>query len=99
MANQITIAVDAMGGDNSPKKVIEGIKLHSKDAKDIYYKIFGNKNLIQQIIKETKLNLNIFEIIHTEDKVEPKEFLNIHFLSFYLKFCLFLGFHISLHSL
>ena len=62
MTNQITIAVDAMGGDNSPKKVIEGIKLHSKDSKDIYYKIFGNKNLIQQITKETKLNF--IAIIH-----------------------------------
>ena len=73
MKNQITIAVDAMGGDNSPKKVIEGIKLHSKDSKDIYYKIFGNKNLLQQIIKETKLNHNIFEIIHTENNVEDSD--------------------------
>ena len=28
MRETITIAVDAMGGENSPKKVIEGIKFY-----------------------------------------------------------------------
>ena len=31
MLKKITIAVDAMGGDNSPEKVIKGISLHSKN--------------------------------------------------------------------
>ena len=35
MNNPIIIAVDAMGGDNSPSKVIEGISIHSKNQK--YY--------------------------------------------------------------
>ncbi len=30
MVKKITIAVDAMGGDNSPEKVIKGISLHFK---------------------------------------------------------------------
>ena len=42
MNNPIIIAVDAMGGDNSPSKVIEGISIHFKNSKDINYKIFGN---------------------------------------------------------
>ena len=33
MNNPIIIAVDAMGGDNSPNKVIEGISIHSKFLK------------------------------------------------------------------
>ena len=44
MNNPIVIAIDAMGGDNSPDKVIEGISLHSKSSKEVLYKIFGNKN-------------------------------------------------------
>ena len=28
MINSIKIAVDAMGGDNSPEKVAEGIEIH-----------------------------------------------------------------------
>ena len=30
MVNELTIAVDAMGGEGSPKKVIDGIIHHSK---------------------------------------------------------------------
>ena len=42
MANQVKIAIDAMGGDNSPKKVLEGIN-HNFDIKNnVFYKIFGN---------------------------------------------------------
>ena len=36
MNNPIIIAIDAMGGDNSPNKVIEGISLHSKLTKNVY---------------------------------------------------------------
>ena len=47
MSDLIKIAVDAMGGDGSPKKVIDGIIHHNKTNKNIFYKIFGNekKNL------------------------------------------------------
>ena len=30
MKKMITIAVDAMGGDNAPLKIIDGIELHHK---------------------------------------------------------------------
>ena len=32
MNNPIKIAVDAMGGDNSPNKIIKGIELHSLNS-------------------------------------------------------------------
>ena len=41
MKNILKIAVDAMGGDGSPKKVIQGIIHHSKKSKNIFYNIFG----------------------------------------------------------
>ena len=43
MNNPIIIAVDAMGGDDSPNKVIKGISIHSKTFKNIKYKIFGKR--------------------------------------------------------
>ena len=55
MKKLITIAVDAMGGDNSPQKIIDGIELHYKNSKNIFYKIFGDKNMIEPIIKKKKL--------------------------------------------
>ena len=53
MSKMITIAVDAMGGDNAPQKIIDGIELHQKKSKDIFYKIFGDRNLIEPLIKKS----------------------------------------------
>ncbi len=69
MSQLIKIAVDAMGGDGSPKKIIDGIKHHHKKNKDTFYQIFGDKNRIFNLINNHIEN-NFFEIIHTEDKVE-----------------------------
>ena len=73
MNNPIFVAVDAMGGDNSPNKVIEGIKLHSNSSSDVFYKIFGNQELIYPLIKEYNLSKKRFEIIHTNDVVEGED--------------------------
>ena len=34
MDNPIKIAIDAMGGDNSPEKVIKGIEIHNLTSKN-----------------------------------------------------------------
>ena len=68
MSDFVKIAVDAMGGDNSPKKIIEGIIHYHKKNKDIFFKIFGEKNKIEEII-DKKINKNFYEIIHTENFV------------------------------
>ncbi len=68
MLDKIKIAVDAMGGDGSPKKIIDGISLHQKKSKDTYYNIFGDKNLIFDLLPKN-LNKDNCKIIHTTDKV------------------------------
>ena len=65
----IKIAIDAMGGDGSPKKVIDGIIHHYEKNKNIYYQIFGDQNKITRLINED-LPSTSFEIIHTIDTVE-----------------------------
>jgi len=65
----IKIAVDAMGGDNSPNKVIDGINHHYKSNANTFYKIFGDKEKIQNHINDL-LPQSSFEIIHTKDIVK-----------------------------
>ena len=73
MKKTITIAVDAMGGDDSPNKVIEGVSIHHQNSKEINYKIFGNEKLINPLILKNKLPSNNIEIIHTEKIVENED--------------------------
>ena len=68
MTKKITFAVDAMGGEDSPKKIINGIKLFNKNNKDVYFKIFGNKNVIESHLNNF-IDKNFFEIINTENQV------------------------------
>ncbi len=69
MTKVITIAVDAMGGDGSPKKVIDGIIEHSKKSSNIKYLIFGDKEKIKNLFPVSFKN-NSYEIIHTENFVK-----------------------------
>ena len=73
MQKPIVIAVDAMGGDNSPKKIIDGIDLYYKKNKNIFYKLFGNQSLIESYLKSKKIDSNSFEIIHTENNIKGED--------------------------
>ena len=72
MSDLITIAVDAMGGDGSPKKIIDGIILNNKSNKNIFYKIFGDENKILQLIKN-KIDDKFYEIIHTDKVIKSTD--------------------------
>ena len=72
MQELIKIAVDAMGGDGSPKKIIDGINHHYKSNKESFYKIFGNKKEIQKYLNG-KLDGNYFEIVDTQNIVKSTD--------------------------
>ena len=67
MTKILNIAVDAMGGEGSPKKTIDGIIHHSKSTKNINYNIFGNDREISELIKDLKGNS--FKIFDTKEKI------------------------------
>ncbi len=72
MSNLIKIAVDAMGGDGSPKKIIDGLIYNQKFNKENFFKIFGNKNEIEKHINN-KIDKNFYEIVHTENIVKSTD--------------------------
>ncbi len=72
MTKAITIAVDAMGGDNSPKKIVEGINLHYKKSKNIFYKIFGDTNILNKIVP-SGLPKEVYELNHTYESVKDTD--------------------------
>jgi len=72
MSDLIKVAVDAMGGDGSPKKVIDGIVLNHKSFQNLFYKIFGDENKIIEAIGN-KIPKDFFEICHTQNKVESTD--------------------------
>jgi glycerol-3-phosphate acyltransferase PlsX len=76
MTKKITIAIDAMGGDNSPDKTIEGISIFlKKNSKnnDFLLNIFGDQIKIKEGLKKHKISAQLTKITHTESVVSDKE--------------------------
>ena len=76
MSKKISIAIDAMGGDNSPDKTIHGIKLFLdkyKNNTDFILNIFGREKDIKLKIKKYKVNLDSINVINSESIVSDEE--------------------------
>ena len=61
MKKKITIAIDAMGGENAPKKNIEGLNIFlnkNKSNNDFVIHLHGNKKILDQ-----ELSKKIFQMI------------------------------------
>jgi glycerol-3-phosphate acyltransferase PlsX len=75
-SKQITIAVDAMGGDDSPLKVLKGVEIFLKNHKNVNIILFGDKEQIKSSMEKNKINLFNFEIFHTNQNVSNHDNAN-----------------------
>ena len=76
MSKKISIAIDAMGGDNSPSKTIKGVKLFVEanlSNKDFILNIFGKKKEIEEKIEEYNLITESINIINSDTVVSDEE--------------------------
>lgn len=77
-----TIAIDAMGGENSPEKVLEGINLFLKEDDKIFFNIFGDENKIKNLLEEKiilpKINYKIINCSTiVNDKVSVRDSIKV----------------------
>ena len=73
MLNNVKIAIDAMGGENSPKKIIEGIEISLKFNKENFFYLYGKKDLLENEINKKKNIQKYCEIIDAEDVISDDE--------------------------
>ena len=76
MTKKISIAIDAMGGDNSPNKTIEGIKLFlnkNKSNNDFVINLFGKEEILKQKIEKYNIVSNSIKIYDSESVVSDDE--------------------------
>ena len=73
---QVVIAVDAMGGEDSPYKVLKGVEIFLQNEKNTKIFLFGNESLIKQNIQKNNLNIFNFEIVNTDDIILDEDSVN-----------------------
>ncbi len=64
------IAVDAMGGDNAPKAIIEGALLALKRHDNIHISLIGQKDVIDQYLPE---GVERVDVVHMPEVIETCE--------------------------
>jgi len=67
---QISIAIDAMGGEKSPFKTVKGSEIFYKKNKSVKLFFFGNKKIIEDTIIKNDIKLSNYEIINSSDDVK-----------------------------
>ena len=73
MLNKVKIAVDAMGGKGSPKKIIDGIEISLKSNQDNFFYLYGKRDLLEKEISKRKDIHKYCEIIDADDIVSDDE--------------------------
>ena len=73
MSNKVKIAIDTMGGINSPKKIIDGIEISLRTNQENFFFLYGKKDLLEKEISKKKYIHKYCEIVHSEDIVSDDE--------------------------
>ena len=73
MSDKLILSVDAMGGDNAPKMVMQGMNLALIKHPDIKFLIFGNENRLKPLFKNFPILENVSEIRHTTDSISNND--------------------------
>ena len=73
---QVAIAIDAMGGENSPYKVLKGVEIFLQKEKNTKIIFFGDESTIKENIKKNHLNIFNFEVVNTHDIISDEDSVN-----------------------
>ena len=76
MDDKITIAIDAMGGENSPEKNIEGLSIFLKkykNSKNIFFNLYGKEEKIKINLKKFRVNDQNIKIFNCDNVVSDEE--------------------------
>ncbi|OEJ64620.1 phosphate acyltransferase PlsX [Magnetovibrio blakemorei] len=73
MPQTITLSIDAMGGDNAPNMVVEGMDLALRDLPNVRFIVFGrSEQLVPLLEKHKRLSARI-DLRHCDDVVSSEE--------------------------
>jgi len=69
----VKIAIDAMGGEKAPKKIIDGIKISLETNQNNFFHLYGQEEVIKNELSRNKSIIKHCEIINTENIISDDE--------------------------
>ena len=70
---QITIAIDAMGGDDSPYKSLKGAEIFAKKHPAVKLKFFGKQESLINTIKKHNIHFSNYEVVNCDENVQDED--------------------------
>ncbi|MBR2137387.1 MAG: phosphate acyltransferase PlsX [Alphaproteobacteria bacterium] len=71
--NNLVISVDAMGGDHSPRVVVEGIALAHKENPDMKFLLFGDETKVNDEMKKFPALKDFCTVVHASEYVRNED--------------------------
>ena len=73
MSDQITIALDAMGGDDAPQIVVAGANIARRRNPDVKFLLYGNEEDVAPLVGRQRGLDEFVELRHAPEKVEADD--------------------------
>ena len=69
MSSSLILSIDAMGGDNAPAMVLEGLEIAATELPGVRYLLFGDRELLEPLLDKLPRARAVCEIRHTKSVV------------------------------
>ncbi len=73
VSKNLTISLDAMGGDQAPRIVIEGVELALQKNPDVRFLLFGDEAALAPLLRVHSRAAAACEVRHTEERVSMED--------------------------
>ncbi len=73
MTERLTLSIDAMGGDNAPRMIVEGVDAAVDRLSDVRFLLYGDETLLQPLLDSHPHAAAVSEIRHADDVISNDE--------------------------
>ena len=73
MSRRLTIALDAMGGDNAPQVVLRGANIARQRHPQVDFLLFGREDEIRPVLSGMARLAEVSRVVHTDEVVRSEE--------------------------
>ncbi len=73
LSNNLVISIDAMGGDNSPRVVIEGLAIAAQKNADARFLLYGDEQQVKALLKNYPTLSKVCEVRHASEVVHNED--------------------------
>ena len=73
MEGQLTVAVDAMGGDHAPDEIVKGAVEASRKDRNIHVLLVGKEDVVKGTLEKYPHNEEQIQVVHAEEVITTEE--------------------------